>query len=90
MLWNQLRFKYFFLTVPLSCSAILPTFGTGQAILGWFSGHTRSLSDYPMHVYLSLPAGVPWQEALTGRTTLRRLLDAQGWIAENEVFLMRL
>jgi hypothetical protein len=29
-------------------------------------------------------------QALTGRTTLRRLLDAQGWIAENEVFLMRL
>jgi hypothetical protein len=29
-------------------------------------------------------------QALTGRTTLRRLLDARGWIAENEVFLMRL
>ena len=86
-------------------STILPTFGTGQAIWGWFSGHTRSFSDYPMHVYLSMPADVPWQQVpltealsmeqlgavqvLTGRTTLRRLLDARGCIAENEVFLMR-
>ena len=70
------------------------------------NGHTRSFSDYPLHVYLSMPAGVPWQhapltetlsmeqlgavQALTGRTTLRHLLDVRGWIAENEVFLMRL
>jgi homoserine dehydrogenase len=70
------------------------------------NGHARSFTGYPLHVYMSMPATVPWQQApleetlsmeqqagvqvLTGHTTVQRLLEAKGWLRAQEVFLMRL
>lgn len=70
------------------------------------NGHTVNENDYPIQVYMSMPASSRWEDApfaevysletndtvqvLTGQTTLKRLMGAREWLFRNEVFLMRI